>query len=253
MVGRAQKGLGVAPRLNYRGALRRPCSNPAQTAQNHPHARRAGASGVNALGLAVSVPAQWTSCSHAQHWQGNRLSRRRAVSRRNTVGALRLHPREPPSLLSSPHPTPQVWRNHAALVEALLEAGADPDAQDAESGWSALHRALHWGQLRIAAALLAANASPGLHDWRGRTPLDLLSAELKEFLEGEVLDGDVFAWGAVPFFQRCLQLLQAAPACATSCASWTSAACSVLAAANCSVGLQPRARQAGEQPAAAAS
>lgn len=103
-----------------------------------------------------------------------------------------------------PHPIitllPQVWRNHTGLVEALLEAGADPDAQDAESGWSALHRALHLGQLRSAAALLASNASLGLSDWRGRTPLDLLSAELKEFLrpeEGEGgRDGDVFAWGA---------------------------------------------------------
>lgn len=112
------------------------------------------------------------------------------------------------SLPAGPHPSPaaprpfQVWRNHAGLVEALLEAGADPDARDAESGWSALHRALHWGQLRAAAALLAANASLGLPDWRGRSPLDLLSAELKEFLapaegEGEGLrDGDVFAWGA---------------------------------------------------------
>ena len=88
----------------------------------------------------------------------------------------------------------QVWRNHAGLVEALLEAGADPDAQDSESGWSALHRALHWGQLRIAAALLGANASLALPDWRGRSPLDLLSAELKEYVEPGG-DGDVFSWG----------------------------------------------------------
>jgi ankyrin repeat protein len=88
----------------------------------------------------------------------------------------------------------QVWRNHAGLVEALLEAGADPDAQDSESGWTALHRALHWGQLRIAAALLGANASLTVPDWRGRSPLDLLSAELKEYVEPGG-DGDVFSWG----------------------------------------------------------
>ena len=92
-----------------------------------------------------------------------------------------------------------MWRNHAGLVEALLAAGADPDACDGESGWSALHRALHGGQLRIAAALLAANASLNLPDWRGRSPLDLLSTELKEYLAAGpdgAADGDVFAWGA---------------------------------------------------------
>ena len=29
----------------------------------------------------------------------------------------------------------QVWRNHLGIVDALLEAGADVDAQDGESGW----------------------------------------------------------------------------------------------------------------------
>ena len=99
----------------------------------------------------------------------------------------------PPCRSSNAPLPPQVWRNHAGLVEALLAAGADPDAADAESGWTALHRALHWGQLRCAAALLGANASLAQADWRGRSPLDLLSAELKEYLEpGE---GDVFSWG----------------------------------------------------------
>ena len=29
----------------------------------------------------------------------------------------------------------QVWRNHLGIIDALLEAGADVDAQDGESGW----------------------------------------------------------------------------------------------------------------------
>ena len=32
-------------------------------------------------------------------------------------------------------PATQVWRNHLGIIEALLEAGADVDAQDGESGW----------------------------------------------------------------------------------------------------------------------
>lgn len=87
-----------------------------------------------------------------------------------------------------------VWRNHLGLVEALLAAGADPDVPDAESGWTALHRALHFGALRIARALLAAGASLEQTDWRGRAPLDLLSAELRALIPAAG-PGELFAWG----------------------------------------------------------
>ena len=102
-------------------------------------------------------------------------------------------------------------------MEALLEAGADPDAPDGESGWAPLHRALHWGQLRCAAALLRANASLTALDWRGRTPLDLLSAELKEYVEPGG-DGDVFAWGEpsaqrVLLWFRCIVVVALVPGC----------------------------------------
>jgi ankyrin repeat protein len=79
-------------------------------------------------------------------------------------------------------------------------------SRDGESGWSPLHRSLHSGQLRIAAALLAANASLNLPDWRGRSPLDLLSVELKEYLAAGpdgAADGDVFAWGALRVLGMC--------------------------------------------------
>ncbi len=88
-----------------------------------------------------------------------------------------------------------VWRNNLALVEALLEAGASTNTPDKESGWSALHRALYFGNLRIAAALLSANASLAAPDWRGRSPLDLLSHDLKCYLS-PTGPGDVFSWGA---------------------------------------------------------
>ncbi|KAJ6434111.1 hypothetical protein OIU84_017757 [Salix udensis] len=46
------------------------------------------------------------------------------------------------------------WRNHFPIVKRLLLAGADPDARDGESGWSSLHRALHFGHLAVASILL---------------------------------------------------------------------------------------------------
>ena len=79
-------------------------------------------------------------------------------------------------------------------MEALLAAGSEPsDAHDSESGWGALHHALYWGHLRAAALLLRADASVNTPDWRGRTPLDLLSGELRGHLAGG--QGEVYGWG----------------------------------------------------------
>uniref|UniRef100_A0A804MBA3 Uncharacterized protein n=1 Tax=Zea mays TaxID=4577 RepID=A0A804MBA3_MAIZE len=63
------------------------------------------------------------------------------------------------------------WRNHLPIVRRLLDAGADPDARDGESGWSSLHRALHFGHLCIAGVLLQFGASLALEDTKGRTPV----------------------------------------------------------------------------------
>jgi len=96
----------------------------------------------------------------------------------------------------------------------LLEAGADPDVQDGESGWwvwavlpavaavathrlrqttaalqrvavvvavccrTSLHRALYLGNLRAAAVLLGVGAAMDVADPRGRLPLDLVSWQL---------------------------------------------------------------------------
>lgn len=48
--------------------------------------------------------------------------------------------------------------------------------QDSESGWSALHRAFHFGHWAAAGLLMAAGASLALHDTKGRTPLELIVA-----------------------------------------------------------------------------
>lgn len=65
------------------------------------------------------------------------------------------------------------WRNHIPIVRRLLAAGADPDARDGESGWSSLHRALHFGHLAVASVLLQSGASLTMEDTKCRTPIDL--------------------------------------------------------------------------------
>ncbi|KAA6425361.1 MAG: hypothetical protein FRX49_04854, partial [Trebouxia sp. A1-2] len=87
-----------------------------------------------------------------------------------------------------------VWRNQPEYLEQLLKEGAAADALDGESGWTALHRAFYWGNFRCAALLLAANAHLSLTDHKGRTALDLLSEELKVFMEHEQ-PGLVYSWG----------------------------------------------------------
>jgi len=53
-------------------------------------------------------------------------------------------------------------------------------SQDGESGWSSLHRALHFGHLAVAAVLVEAGASLVLEDTKGRTPIDLLSGPVQQ-------------------------------------------------------------------------
>jgi ankyrin repeat protein len=52
--------------------------------------------------------------------------------------------------------------------------------QDGESGWSSLHRALHFGHLCIASVLLQFGASLALEDTKGRTPVDLISCPVSQ-------------------------------------------------------------------------
>ncbi|KAL5197319.1 hypothetical protein ABZP36_000831 [Zizania latifolia] len=95
------------------------------------------------------------------------------------------------------------WRNHLPIVRRLLDAGADPDARDGESGWSSLHRALHFGHLCVAGVLLQFGASLTLEDTKGRTPVDLLSGPVSQ-VNGDSLDSvamEVFSWGSGTNYQ----------------------------------------------------
>jgi ankyrin repeat protein len=57
---------------------------------------------------------------------------------------------------------------HAEIVGRLLDAGADPDARQAE-GWTPLHSAAHNGDADSVERLLAHGARADLEDDRGRT------------------------------------------------------------------------------------
>ena len=45
-------------------------------------------------------------------------------------------------------------QNHPHIVTALIEAGADVAAKEAEFGWSALHIAAQWNLTDVAQALI---------------------------------------------------------------------------------------------------
>ena len=74
------------------------------------------------------------------------------------------------------------WAGHTAIVEALLNAGADPnvvpsEALDSEwtlkycAGMTPLHFAAHGGRAEIIDALLAAGADANAADGTGIAPL----------------------------------------------------------------------------------
>ncbi|KAK4707428.1 hypothetical protein R3W88_033029 [Solanum pinnatisectum] len=89
------------------------------------------------------------------------------------------------------------WRNHIPIVKRLLAAGADPNARDGESGWSSLHRALHFGHLAVASILLQSGASITLEDAKSRTPIDLLSGpDLQGIEKNNSAATEVFSWGS---------------------------------------------------------
>ncbi|XP_010266637.1 PREDICTED: uncharacterized protein LOC104604113 [Nelumbo nucifera] len=95
------------------------------------------------------------------------------------------------------------WRNHIPIVRRLLAAGADPDARDGESGWSSLHRALHFGHLAVASILLQSGASLTLEDSKCRYPVDLLSGPVLQVVENgcDSVVTEVFSWGSGANYQ----------------------------------------------------
>lgn len=61
--------------------------------------------------------------------------------------------------------------------------------QDGESGWSSLHRALHFGHLAVAGVLIEAGASLVVEDTKGRVPIDLISGPVNRAVANPLNSG----------------------------------------------------------------
>lgn len=68
--------------------------------------------------------------------------------------------------------------------------------QDGESGWSSLHRALHFGHLAVASILLQSGASITLEDCKSRTPVDLLSGPVLQVIRDGCNSGELHLFHA---------------------------------------------------------
>ncbi|XP_056015291.1 inhibitor of Bruton tyrosine kinase-like isoform X2 [Ostrea edulis] len=83
------------------------------------------------------------------------------------------------------------------IVEWLLEEkGGDLTQKDAESGWTALHRAMFYGQLAVARLLTQYTSDLYTRDHLGLSPLDIAMKDRPAHISYDKADlSDVYTWG----------------------------------------------------------
>ncbi|GFR87447.1 inhibitor of Bruton tyrosine kinase-like, partial [Elysia marginata] len=86
---------------------------------------------------------------------------------------------------------------HYDILQWLLEEGhGDQGVKDAESGHTALHRALFYGQLACARLLLQFNSDMHVRDMEALSPLDIVMLDKPASITyGEKEPNEVYTWG----------------------------------------------------------
>jgi hypothetical protein len=143
-----------------------------------------------------SGPRSWSNNSSLAHYgqqrqQGHQALERLDVNARDGLGRTILH-----LLASSADPAALDFMR--LVLESQPRSGLAVNAQDTESGWTALHRALYVGNLPAARLLLADdNVDPRVKDWEDMTCWDLFNGTVEGTNPPEdVTEGDaLFTWG----------------------------------------------------------
>lgn len=95
------------------------------------------------------------------------------------------------------------------IVEWLLRCEADVNVKDGESGWTALHRSLFYGQLVAAKLLILHGASLQSVDHEGHTPLDLVMKDRLPYIDYSLHNPcDAYVWGTNTNFNLGLESQQ---------------------------------------------
>ncbi|XP_013776392.1 inhibitor of Bruton tyrosine kinase-like [Limulus polyphemus] len=84
------------------------------------------------------------------------------------------------------------------VVEWLIhKCHSDLDVRDKESGWTALHRSLFYGQLSVARILWKNGASLRITDHEGLIPLELIMKDRLPYVEYTPSDlSEIYVWGS---------------------------------------------------------
>lgn len=84
------------------------------------------------------------------------------------------------------------------LIEWLIKNyHSEINVKDGESGWTALHRSLFYGQIAAARMLLLYGASLNVHDHEGLTPFEILIKDRPPYIEyNKHNPSEVYVWGS---------------------------------------------------------